>query len=59
MGSVEPTGTVEEIKFGMEVIHGSVNTAECGKQPTQKQSKWYSLIYAPILILTFNQTKNK
>ncbi len=45
MRSVEPTGTVEEIESGMEVIHGTVNTAESGKQPNPKTKQKVQLKY--------------
>lgn len=45
MRSVEPAGTVEEIKSGMEVIRGTVNTAESGKQSTQKTKQMVVLKY--------------
>lgn len=41
MRSIQPTGTVEKIKYSMEVIHDTVNTAESGTQSTPK-NKWYS-----------------
>lgn len=58
MRSIQPTGTVKKIKYSMEVIHGTVNTAESGTQSTPKTSGTVK-IYAAILILTFNKTKNK
>lgn len=49
MGSVQPTGTVES----------SIAGAESGKQSTPQKTIGTVQIYASILILTFNKTKNK